>query len=191
MGNLHLNKDGIHLEGVSEFLLPVYVKEIQSRRVSYSFCSSHQSELGITTWDWDSDEKLSGRKAARQASMFQGWMYDHLTTKANFPLISDLMTLWCHLVFVSGSERLHSFSVQCSSPPHFLSSSNSALSGPPIGRRWVIGCLSAPLRPYTNLQEITDDYRGTRVPPAGFPIKTSWYISRFHFLFTPPLLFDV
>ncbi|CAG5929257.1 unnamed protein product [Menidia menidia] len=31
MGNLRLNQDGIHLEGVSEFLLPLYVNEIQSR----------------------------------------------------------------------------------------------------------------------------------------------------------------
>ncbi|TKS92725.1 Zeta-sarcoglycan [Collichthys lucidus] len=34
MGNLHLNQDGIRLEGVSEFLLPLYVNEIQSRRDS-------------------------------------------------------------------------------------------------------------------------------------------------------------
>ncbi|XP_071315246.1 zeta-sarcoglycan-like [Trachinotus anak] len=31
MGNLHLNQDGIRLEGISEFLLPLYVNEIQSR----------------------------------------------------------------------------------------------------------------------------------------------------------------
>ncbi|KAJ8262327.1 hypothetical protein GJAV_G00165190 [Gymnothorax javanicus] len=34
MGNLRVNKDGIRLEGISEFLLPLYVKEIQSRRDS-------------------------------------------------------------------------------------------------------------------------------------------------------------
>ncbi|XP_016534713.1 zeta-sarcoglycan-like isoform X2 [Poecilia formosa] len=33
MGNLRVTKEGIRLEGVSEFLLPLYVKEIQSRRV--------------------------------------------------------------------------------------------------------------------------------------------------------------
>ncbi|XP_069001481.1 zeta-sarcoglycan-like isoform X2 [Embiotoca jacksoni] len=32
MGNLRLNRDGIRLEGISEFLLPLYVDEIQSRR---------------------------------------------------------------------------------------------------------------------------------------------------------------
>lgn len=31
MGKLHLNQDGIRLEGISEFLLPLYVNEIQSR----------------------------------------------------------------------------------------------------------------------------------------------------------------
>ncbi|KAM7366227.1 hypothetical protein PAMP_015684 [Pampus punctatissimus] len=34
MGNLHLTQDGIRLEGISEFLLPFYVNEIQSRRDS-------------------------------------------------------------------------------------------------------------------------------------------------------------
>ncbi|KAI1883519.1 hypothetical protein AGOR_G00232380 [Albula goreensis] len=34
MGNLRVNKEGIRLEGISEFLLPLYVKEIQSRRDS-------------------------------------------------------------------------------------------------------------------------------------------------------------
>ena len=33
MGNLQLSQDGIRLEGFSEFLLPLYVKEIRSRRV--------------------------------------------------------------------------------------------------------------------------------------------------------------
>ncbi|XP_035280778.1 zeta-sarcoglycan-like isoform X2 [Anguilla rostrata] len=34
MGNLRVNKEGIRLEGISEFLLPLYVKEIQSRKDS-------------------------------------------------------------------------------------------------------------------------------------------------------------
>ncbi|XP_042080306.1 zeta-sarcoglycan isoform X2 [Haplochromis burtoni] len=33
MGNLKLNQDGIRMEGISEFLLPLYVNEIQSRRL--------------------------------------------------------------------------------------------------------------------------------------------------------------
>lgn len=43
MGNLRVTKEGVRLEGVSEFLLPLYVKEIQSRRVrhvSVSVCVS-------------------------------------------------------------------------------------------------------------------------------------------------------
>lgn len=34
MGNLHLSQDGIQLEGISEFFLPLYMNEIQSRKVS-------------------------------------------------------------------------------------------------------------------------------------------------------------
>lgn len=36
MGNLRLEQEGIRLEGISEFLLPLYVNEIRSRRVSCS-----------------------------------------------------------------------------------------------------------------------------------------------------------
>lgn len=36
MGNLRLGQDGIRLEGISEFFLPLYVNEIQSRGVSSS-----------------------------------------------------------------------------------------------------------------------------------------------------------
>lgn len=38
MGNLRVTKEGVRLEGVSEFLLPLYVKEIQSRRVRQCAC---------------------------------------------------------------------------------------------------------------------------------------------------------
>ncbi|KAM9449927.1 zeta-sarcoglycan isoform 1-T1 [Clarias gariepinus] len=34
MGNLRITREGVRLEGVSEFLLPLYVKEIQSRQDS-------------------------------------------------------------------------------------------------------------------------------------------------------------
>ncbi|XP_017166095.1 zeta-sarcoglycan-like isoform X2 [Poecilia reticulata] len=34
MGNLQLNQDGLHLEGVGEFQMPLYVSEIRSRRDS-------------------------------------------------------------------------------------------------------------------------------------------------------------
>lgn len=40
MGNLRVTKEGVRLEGVSEFLLPLYVKEIQSRRVRPHLCVS-------------------------------------------------------------------------------------------------------------------------------------------------------
>lgn len=49
MGNLQLNQDGIRLEGISEFLLPLYVNEIQSRRVSCSLCSSQKLSMLINT----------------------------------------------------------------------------------------------------------------------------------------------
>lgn len=38
MGTLRVTKEGVRLEGVSEFLLPLYVKEIQSRRVRQWLC---------------------------------------------------------------------------------------------------------------------------------------------------------
>lgn len=45
MGNLQLKEDGIRLEGISEFFLPLYVNEIQSRRVSCSLWPSQQLQL--------------------------------------------------------------------------------------------------------------------------------------------------
>lgn len=38
MGNLRVTKKGIRLEGISEFLLPLYVKEIHSRKVGSIIC---------------------------------------------------------------------------------------------------------------------------------------------------------
>ncbi|KAM3590997.1 uncharacterized protein V6R79_020335 [Siganus canaliculatus] len=43
MGNLKLNQDGIHLEGISEFLLPLYVSEIQSRRDDFLVLRSEKN----------------------------------------------------------------------------------------------------------------------------------------------------
>lgn len=45
MGSLQLKQDGIRLEGISEFLLPLYVNEIQSRRVNCLLRSSQQLKL--------------------------------------------------------------------------------------------------------------------------------------------------
>ncbi|XP_048852459.1 zeta-sarcoglycan isoform X1 [Brienomyrus brachyistius] len=56
MGNLRVTKQGIRLEGVSEFLLPLYVKEIQSRKDSplvlqsdRNVTASARNELGQIT----------------------------------------------------------------------------------------------------------------------------------------------
>ncbi|XP_042368300.1 zeta-sarcoglycan-like isoform X1 [Plectropomus leopardus] len=43
MGNLHLKQDGIRLEGISEFLRPLYVNEIQSRRDSLLVLGSEKN----------------------------------------------------------------------------------------------------------------------------------------------------
>ncbi|XP_059211254.1 zeta-sarcoglycan-like [Centropristis striata] len=43
MGNLQLKQDGIRLEGISEFLLPLYVSEIQSRRDSLLVLGSEKN----------------------------------------------------------------------------------------------------------------------------------------------------
>lgn len=50
MGKLHLNQDGIHLDGISEFFLPFYVNEIQSRRVSCSFWSGLLINTLVSAW---------------------------------------------------------------------------------------------------------------------------------------------
>uniref|UniRef100_A0A8C2X3V3 Sarcoglycan zeta n=3 Tax=Cyclopterus lumpus TaxID=8103 RepID=A0A8C2X3V3_CYCLU len=43
MGSLQLKQDGIRLEGISEFLLPLYVNEIQSRRDSLLVLGSEKN----------------------------------------------------------------------------------------------------------------------------------------------------
>ncbi|XP_031706960.1 zeta-sarcoglycan-like isoform X2 [Anarrhichthys ocellatus] len=43
MGNLQLKQDGIRLEGISEFLLPLYMNEIQSRRDSLLVLGSEKN----------------------------------------------------------------------------------------------------------------------------------------------------
>ncbi|TDG99781.1 hypothetical protein EPR50_G00197610 [Perca flavescens] len=43
MGNLQLKQDGIRLDGISEFLLPLYVNEIQSRRDSLLVLGSEKN----------------------------------------------------------------------------------------------------------------------------------------------------
>ncbi|KAM4537440.1 zeta-sarcoglycan-like isoform 1-T3 [Odontesthes bonariensis] len=60
MGNLQLNEDGIHLEGVSEFQLPLYVNEIQSRGDSMLVL---QSEKNVTLNARNSQGQLTGQLA--------------------------------------------------------------------------------------------------------------------------------
>ncbi|XP_024603561.1 zeta-sarcoglycan-like, partial [Neophocaena asiaeorientalis asiaeorientalis] len=58
MGNLRVTKKGIRLEGISEFLLPLYVKEIHSRKLialwnsSTEYCRKESQEsLLIALWN--------------------------------------------------------------------------------------------------------------------------------------------
>ncbi|KAM3857635.1 zeta-sarcoglycan [Diretmus argenteus] len=58
MGNLQLNQDGIRLEGISEFLLPLYVNEIQSRGDSLLVL---RSEKNVTLNARNSHGQLTGQ----------------------------------------------------------------------------------------------------------------------------------
>lgn len=58
MGNLKLNQDGIRLEGIGEFLLPLYVNEIQSRRDSLLVL---RSDKNVTLNARNSQGQLTGQ----------------------------------------------------------------------------------------------------------------------------------
>ncbi|XP_054634901.1 zeta-sarcoglycan isoform X1 [Dunckerocampus dactyliophorus] len=58
MGNLRVTKEGVRLEGVSEFLLPLYVKEIQSRRDSPLIM---QSDRNVTINARNGEGQLTGQ----------------------------------------------------------------------------------------------------------------------------------
>ncbi|XP_075999940.1 zeta-sarcoglycan-like isoform X1 [Genypterus blacodes] len=58
MGNLQLKEDGIRLEGISEFLSPLYVSEIQSRRDSVLVL---RSEKNVTMNARNSQGQLTGQ----------------------------------------------------------------------------------------------------------------------------------
>ncbi|XP_054457465.1 zeta-sarcoglycan-like [Anoplopoma fimbria] len=60
MGNLQLKQDGIRLEGISEFLLPLYVNEIQSRRDSLLVLGS---EKNVTLNARNDQGQLTGQLA--------------------------------------------------------------------------------------------------------------------------------
>ncbi|XP_070406109.1 zeta-sarcoglycan isoform X1 [Nothobranchius furzeri] len=58
MGNMRVTKEGVRLEGVSEFLLPLYVKEIQSRRDSPLIL---QSDRNVTINARNDQGQLTGQ----------------------------------------------------------------------------------------------------------------------------------
>uniref|UniRef100_A0A3Q2TFD1 Sarcoglycan zeta n=1 Tax=Fundulus heteroclitus TaxID=8078 RepID=A0A3Q2TFD1_FUNHE len=58
MGNLRVTEEGIRLEGVSEFFLPLYVKEIQSRRDSPLIL---QSDRNVTINARNDQGQLTGQ----------------------------------------------------------------------------------------------------------------------------------
>uniref|UniRef100_A0A8C5F3Q9 Zeta-sarcoglycan n=1 Tax=Gadus morhua TaxID=8049 RepID=A0A8C5F3Q9_GADMO len=65
MGNLQLSQDGIRLEGFSEFLLPLYVKEIRSRRDSALVL---RSERNVTLNVRNSQGHLTGQLTVGESS---------------------------------------------------------------------------------------------------------------------------
>ncbi|KAM6180196.1 gamma-sarcoglycan isoform 1-T2 [Erethizon dorsatum] len=58
MGHLHVTKDGLRLEGESEFLFPLYAKEIHSRQDSSLLLQSTQN---VTVNARNSDGEVTGR----------------------------------------------------------------------------------------------------------------------------------
>ncbi|XP_075999942.1 zeta-sarcoglycan-like isoform X3 [Genypterus blacodes] len=70
MGNLQLKEDGIRLEGISEFLSPLYVSEIQSRRDSVLVL---RSEKNVTMNARNSQGQLTGQLTVGS----EGAMFGH------------------------------------------------------------------------------------------------------------------
>lgn len=102
MGNLRLEQEGIRLEGISEFLLPLYVNEIRSRRVScslllfssnfqlavdqYSVAQRDQEQLPFAETPW---EMLPRREISPKlilSRQFWGSCDQFIYNKANLPL---------------------------------------------------------------------------------------------------------
>ncbi|CAL8376615.1 unnamed protein product [Gadus morhua 'NCC'] len=71
MGNLQLSQDGIRLEGFSEFLLPLYVKEIRSRRDSALVL---RSERNVTLNVRNSQGHLTGQLTVGTPELNQPWL---------------------------------------------------------------------------------------------------------------------
>lgn len=146
MGKLHLDQDSIRLEGISEFFLPLYVNEIQSRRVSCSQWSILLASIGM--------------ERSFQSSIEV--MVNSLTTKANF-LLGGYIWAWKIEItlFLSSS---------CSSFPVILQQRTIwASHRQETGNRLL---LNSTLSTYNQ----TGDYRRLQrdlSSPAGFPIKPS------------------
>ncbi|XP_041634716.1 zeta-sarcoglycan-like isoform X3 [Cheilinus undulatus] len=67
MGNLQLNPDGIRLEGISEFVLPLYVSEIQSRRSDAHLCMrQHSAQDSMLVFQSDKNVTLNVRNEQGQ-----------------------------------------------------------------------------------------------------------------------------
>lgn len=115
MGKLQLNQDGLHLEGVSEFQMPLYVNEIQSRRVSSSKFPADQcfdtDGVQMGTAEQNIWEKVFGEKdfskAVDQDQSFSVWEIFDQFIKQERPT-----SLWAktwqgfEVLFVPRLERL-------------------------------------------------------------------------------------
>ncbi|XP_029415462.1 gamma-sarcoglycan isoform X2 [Nannospalax galili] len=69
MGHLHVTKDGLRLEGESEFLFPLYVKEIRSRMDSSLLLQSTQN---VTVSARNTEGEVTGRlKVGPEGALFE------------------------------------------------------------------------------------------------------------------------
>ncbi|TKS68929.1 Zeta-sarcoglycan [Collichthys lucidus] len=74
MGNLRVTKEGVRLEGVSEFLLPLYVKEIQSRRCQRFEVRSTDGERVLFSAD---EEEISIGTEKLRVTGNEGVVFSH------------------------------------------------------------------------------------------------------------------
>ncbi|KAF4071695.1 hypothetical protein AMELA_G00276150 [Ameiurus melas] len=77
MGNLRVTKEGVRLEGVSEFLLPLYVKEIQSRQHAPHFLPANLSHRRFK----------AANSAHSEKPRISEWRFSVFTTRATLELI--------------------------------------------------------------------------------------------------------
>uniref|UniRef100_A0A8C5NWH7 Gamma-sarcoglycan n=1 Tax=Jaculus jaculus TaxID=51337 RepID=A0A8C5NWH7_JACJA len=85
MGQLHVTKDGLHLDGESEFLFPLYVKEIRSRMDSSLLL---QSAHNVTVNARNSEGEVTGRlKVGPQMVEVQNQRFQ-ISSKTDKPLFT-------------------------------------------------------------------------------------------------------